>query len=376
MDKHLAKRLVILAIFLIVLFGAIFGWRAFVNIKAQQALAQAPPRRVSVSTAPVKRMPWASEIQATATLQAIQGTPLTPQLAGIVTHIYFHSGDAVKKGQLLVQLNDSTQRAQRAHDAASLKLAKIKLTQQRELYSRHNASQLAFNSAEATYTQAKAALSADNATIAKLQIRAPFAGHLGLREVSLGQYVATTTTVVDLQQWNPIHAEFQVPQQDLNRLGTGQTVVLEMPGLPGANFSGKLTAIGAKVQPGTRNVRLEATLSNPDGKLRPGMYGEITLKTGHAVQALTVPESAITYNTYGSYVYVVEKGPKGSFAKERHVTTGASRNGRTVVTQGVKAGEQVVVAGQVKLHSGALVTIVKNAPGAGSAGTAAAAGQS
>ncbi len=364
MDKHLIRRLAILAVFLVILFGAIFGWRAIVAAKTEQALAAAPPQRIGVSAATAQRISWSSQLQATASLKAVQGVMLTPQLAGMVTGIHFHSGDAVEKGQLLVQLNDATQRAQLANDEAALQLVKIKLAQQRTLYKRHNTSQLNFQNAQTDYSQAQAALSSDRATIAKLQIRAPFAGHLGLRRVSLGQYVDTTMPVVDLQQWNPIYAEFQIPQQDLSKLKNGQKVALSVAGLAGRDFAGTLTAIGAQVQPGTRNVEVQATFDNPDGVLRPGMYGEITVETSQSRQVLTVPEAAITYNTYGSYVYVIEQGAQGLSAQQRIVQTGESRGGKTVVMGGLKAGERVVSAGQVKLHPGALVTIVASATSA------------
>jgi membrane fusion protein (multidrug efflux system) len=334
-------------------------------------MAQASQQRTSVSVAEVRRILWPSELQATASLQAVQGTLLIPQLAGMVTDIYFHSGNKVKKGQLLVQLNDATQRAQRENDASALKLARIKLDQQRTLYKEHNTSQLDMQSAETAYTQAQAALSSDNATIAMLRVRAPFAGHLGLRQVSLGQYVSLSTPVVNLQQWNPIYAVFQVPQQELARLKTGQKVELTVAGIAGRSFVGTLTAIGAQVQTGTRNVQVQATFVNPDDALRPGMYGEITVRTGQPRQVIAVPEPAITYNTYGQYVYVIEQGKQGLIANERNVQAGESRNGLTIVSRGLKTGERVVIAGQVKLHPGAAITIVP--PAATASGTASAA---
>jgi membrane fusion protein (multidrug efflux system) len=374
-DKSLARRLVILALFLIVLFGAIFGWRAFVDAQARAAKEAAPPPEVSVSVASVEKTRWPAELQATASLNAVQGTMLTPQIAGIVTAIHFHSGDKVKQGQLLVQFNDANERAQRKHDMSERRLAKIKYSQQRTLYHKHSTSQLNLQKAETDYAQAKAAVSADAATIAKLQIRAPFTGHLGLRQVSLGEYVDSSTSVVDLQQWKPIYVDFQVPQQQIGRLQTDQTVLLSVPGLDGA-FKGQLTAVGSKVQPGTRNVSVQATFANAEGKLRPGMYGSVTVKTGQARQVLTVPESAVTYNTYGSYVYVVEQARQGRVAKERHVKTGASRNGRAIVKQGVKVGDKVVTAGQVKLHSGARVKVVPPASSAQAASAPSAAAAS
>lgn len=372
MDKHLIKRFVILAIFLIVLFGGIFGWRAFVAAKMHAALAHAKEPQVSVSVATVKRITWPSELEATASLQAIQGTLLTPQLAGMVTGIDFHSGSSVRKGQLLVQLNDANQQAQLRNDEAALALAKTEFEQQRSLYREHNTSALALQQADAAYTQARAAVSSDRATIAKLQIHAPFTGHLGLRQVSLGQYVDTTTSVVDLQQWRPIYAEFQIPQQQLSRLAAGQSVALAVAGLDGQNFTGKLTAIDAEVNSATRNVSVQATFPNSKDLLRPGMYGEVTVQLGQPRHVLVVPDSAIAYNTYGSYAYVIEKGNQGLIADERNVSTGESRGGLTIVTRGLKPGERVVTAGQVNLHPGAPVTIAPSVTGAAGATSAAA----
>ena len=375
MDKRLIKRLVILVIFLAVLFGGIFGWHAFVNAKIQSAMSKAGQQRATVSTATVKQIQWPAQLQATASLQAIQGTMLTPQLAGMVTAIHFDSGAAVKQGQLLVQLNDATQQAQLHNDQSTMALDKTKLAQQKSLYKRHNTSQLALQEAQTAYAQAQAAVNADRATLAKLQVRAPFDGHVGLRQVSLGQYVQTTTPVVNLQQWNPIYAVFQVPQQDLARLAAGQKVQLEVPGLDKHTFTGQLTAIGAQVQNGTRNVRVQATLDNPDGDLRPGMYGQVTVRTGQAAKVLAIPDSAISYNTYGQYVYVIEQGKHGPTVKERNVRTGDSRNGLTVISHGLKAGETVVTAGQVKLHPGAAVNIAgKDAHATDAKGQAAGGG--
>lgn len=374
MDKHLAKRLLILALFLLVLFGGIFGWREIVSAKAGRAMEQAARQRTSISVAAVRRIAWPAELQATASLQAVQGTLLTPQLAGMVTDIYFQSGEKVDKGDLLVQLNDANQRAQLRHDESALKLAKIELTQQHTLYAKHNTSQLALQQASTAYTQAQAAVSSDRATIAKLQIHAPFAGHLGLRRVSLGQYVDTTTAVVDLQQWNPIYANFQVPQQQLAQLATGQTVILSIAGIAGRTFTGKITAIGSRVRSGTRNIEVQATFANTDNSLLPGMYGEVTVRTGRRRSVLAVPDTAITYNTYGQYVYVVEQGKQGPVAEERHVKSGESRSGLTVVSRGLKAGERVVTAGQIKLHPGAAVTIVPSETSAAGAAHASASG--
>lgn len=320
-------------------------------------MTEARERTVTVSVDFVKEVDWPEELQATASLQAIQGTQLTPQLAGMVTGIYFQSGTKVEEGDLLVQLNDATQQAQLRHDRSAVALAKTELSQQRNLFRKYNTSQLALQQAETAYIQAQAAVSSDLATIAKLKIRAPFTGHLGLRQVSLGQYVDTTNVVVDLQQWNPIYCEFQIPQQQIAQLEIGEKVTLSVPGIEGREFIGKLTAIGAEVQSGTRNVQVQATLANQDSSLRPGMYGDVTVDTGHAQKVLAVPVSAVSYNTYGEYVYLVEQGKHGLIAQQENVQTGDSRNGLTAITRGLKTGQRIVTAGQVKLYPGATLTI-------------------
>jgi len=259
----------------------------------------------------------------------------------------------------MVQLNDATQQAQLQNDLSAMALDKTKLAQQKTLYRRHNTSQLALQEAQTAYAQAQAAVNSDRATLAKLQVRAPFDGHVGLRQVSLGQYVQNTTPVVDLQQWDPIYVVFQLPQQDIARLAARQAVRLQVPGLDNHTFKGRVTAIGAQVQNGTRNVRVQATVDNPDDVLRPGMYGQVTVSTGQAANVLAIPDSAISYNTYGEYVYVIKQGKHGPTVEERNVRTGDSRDGLTVVSHGVGAGEQVVTAGQVKLHPGAAVTVAK-----------------
>lgn len=360
MDKTLLKRLIILALFLVVLFGGVFGWHAFVRKKIKQKAAAMAHQKVTVSVATATQTKWPSRIQATASLAAIQGVMLSPQLAGMVVGIHFHSGQQVKEGQLLVQLNDANQRAQLATDQAGLALAKANLARQKALYHEHNTSQLNYQQAQTTYEKEAAAVKSDKATIAKLQVRAPFAGHLGIRKISLGQYLSPSSQVVNLQQWSPIYANFQLPQTYVHRLKLGQPASLTVKGEAGHTHRGKVTAIGSQVNAQTRNVEVQATFPNEQNALRPGMYGMVSVTLGNERKELSVPETAVAYNTYGTYVYVIHKGKNGLVAKERLVKVGESRKGRTAILKGISAGATVVTTGQVKLYPGALVKISKS----------------
>jgi membrane fusion protein (multidrug efflux system) len=304
---------------------------------------------------------WPEQIDAVANLQSIQGTHLTAQTAGIVTQVLFHSGDAVKQGQLLVQLNDNTTKAQLAKDQAALDNARIQLHRQRRLLAKKATSQESEQSAEATFREAQAAVQDDQAQLDNLQIRAPFDGHLGLRAVSPGQYVAAGTGVVDLQQWDPLRVVFDAPQQDLPRLKLGDPVQLSVTGYPGRRFSGRLSAIGAAVDTNTRSVRVEARIDNSDQLLRPGMFGEVQVQLADNRQVVAVPRTAIAYNTYGEYLYVVEKGKHGGeVAQHRLVHVGVEHGNLVQIKDGVQPGEQVVVSGQVKLYPNAPVAVVQD----------------
>ncbi|HYW02991.1 MAG TPA: efflux RND transporter periplasmic adaptor subunit [Gammaproteobacteria bacterium] len=355
---RLIRRIVMLVLFVVVVYGGVIGFHAFMMHKVQQAMAAKGPPTVTVSTAKAKTATWADRLTAVASLKAVQGTTLTAQTAGTVTGLHFHSGEKVNKGQLLVQLNDNVERAKLQADQARLVNARQELKRQRNLYRRKATSQSQLQSAEAAYSEAEAAIAGDKAALANLQVRAPFDGRLGIRQVSLGQYVSPGTGVVDIHQWNPMHVDFQVPQKDVSRIEKGDAVTLTVDALKDKTFKGKITSLASSLDSGTRNLSAQATVPNPKTVLRPGMYGEVEIDLGSSRKVVTVPRTAIAYNTYGDYVYVVVKGKQGPTAKERIVHTGEIRNGRVAITKGVKAGDEVVIAGQVKLRPGARVKVV------------------
>jgi membrane fusion protein (multidrug efflux system) len=350
------------AVAVVVLLGCLFGVKAWLDHRAHAALAHHGALSVSVSTARVTTATWQQQIHAVANVVAVSGIELTPQLSGQVTGIYFQSGEYVRKGQRLIQIDDSNQLAQLESDEASAKLAQINNRRAEGLFKANATSQGSLDSARAAHASANAAVANDRATLAKLALSAPFSGWMGVREVSLGQYLTPGTPVAALNVWNPLRAEFTVPQDEFALVHKAQEVQITVNAYPDKQFAAQVVALGSQVDPGTRNVTVDATVPNPGNLLRPGMFGEALLLAGNPRSVLVVPSVAITYNTFGDYVYVIErKAEKGeappAIAVATPVRTGATRGSVTEILSGLKAGEMVVTAGQVKLHSGMPVTI-------------------
>lgn len=342
-------------------FGGLFGGRAWVNHRAAVAAAHRGAPVSTVSTAAAEKQEWMPDVHVVGELQAVEGVELTAQIAGNVTAIAFRSGDRVEKGALLVQLDDSTQLAQLHSDEAKEKQAQAEIIRTQDLFKAGASSQSDLDTAQADFGSAQAAVESDEATLRKLAITAPFAGLAGIRQVSLGQYVAPGTVIVSLQAWDPMHLEFTLPQAEISRLHNGQRVEFTVDALPGRNFPGEITALDSRIDPDTRNVGVEATLANRELLLRPGMYGDVHLSMGKQREVLTVPSIAVNYNTFGNFVYVVTQesrdGASVQVVHQRMLVTGDERDGRVVVESGLQPGETVVIAGQTKLHEGSHVTI-------------------
>lgn len=354
---HLIRRLIILALFVAFVYGGVIGFNHFIGAMVHKAMASAPPPVINVSTAKAQTVTWAEQLQVVASIKAVQGTTLTTQSAGTVTGIHFRSGDDVKAGTLLVQLNDNVARAQLAADQARLLNAKQELNRQRSLYPKKLTSEQQLQAAQATFNEASAAIAADQAALTNLQVRAPFDGHLGIRQVSLGQYVSPGTGVVDIQQWDPLLVDFQIPQRDLSRVAVGDAISLSVAGIPGRSFKGTITALGSSFDSATRNLAVQATLPNADGALRPGMFGDITVNLVETHEVVAVPQTAITFSTYGEYVYIVQQSDNGTVVKQRIVKTSARRDNLIAITTGLLSGDEVVTEGQVNLYPGAHIKI-------------------
>jgi membrane fusion protein (multidrug efflux system) len=359
----MTKRMVLMLVIAGLIFGGIFGFQAFKArmIKKYLSSQGVPPQTVSTIKAAYKE--WQPELSAVGTLRAVRGADLAPEVSGVISAIHFRSGDEVKAGTPLVQLNAAADIAQLESLKAAAQLAQVTYERDARQLKVQAVSQATVDADAANLKVARARVAEQQALVDKKSVRAPFAGRLGLRAVDLGQYVAPGTKLVTLQSLDPMYADFSVPQSALAEVRTGLKVSATSDALPGERFAGTIDAIDAKVDPATRNVQVRASLSNPKHRLLPGMFVTVSVDTSAPERRLTLPQTAITFNPYGNTVFVVEekgKQPDGKpklVATQRFVTTGATRGDQIAVLSGVKEGETVVTAGQLKLRNGVPVII-------------------
>jgi membrane fusion protein, multidrug efflux system len=353
-----ALRMVIMLAVVAVVFGGIFGWQAVRGYFIKQFFASmgAPPQTVSTTVAAFQE--WQPQLEAVGSLRAVKGADLSLEVAGIVDQIAFQSGQDVDAGALLLQLRAEDDIAKLHSLEANARLAQITFDRDQKLVKTQVVSEATLDSDAAKLKDAQAQVTGQQAVINKKFIRAPFAGHLGIRAVDIGQYLGAGTMIVTLQALDPIYLDFYLPQQALDQVKVGQTVTAKVDTYPDQNFTGEISAINPKVDQNSRNVQIRATLKNADRKLLPGMFATVDIATTAPQRYVTLPQTAIAYNPYGSTVYLVDdkgKDAKGQpllAARQTFVTTGATRGDQVAVLTGVKEGETVVTAGQIKLHNG------------------------
>jgi RND family efflux transporter MFP subunit len=321
--------------------------------------AQFAPKPTAVAVEEAKDEQWPPQLSAIGTLRAFQGIVVAPQVAGVVSAIHFQSGDDVAAGAPLVDLDTSVEAADLANGVAQLKNANVTLERGRALIANGNTPQSTVDAALAARDSAAASVEHTQAVIAQKTLKAPFAGRLGLRNVDLGQYVAAGASLTTLQQLDPIYVDFSAPEGALATLAVGQETTLSVDAQPGRVFTGKVTAIDARVSADSRNVTVRAQFDNADHKLLPGMFADVTVTTGASADVLTVPRTAIVYSLYGDNAFVVvpAKSGDGLIVERRFIRIGATRGERIAIVDGLKAGDKVVIAGQIKLQPNSPVTI-------------------
>jgi membrane fusion protein (multidrug efflux system) len=356
----MAKRMILtLAITTAVIAG--LGFVKFRQVKATIALYaayQPPPEAVTTVLARQER--WPSTLTAIGTVAAVRGVTVSADLPGVVEQIGFDSGQMVREGDILVQLDTRQEQAQLKAAEAQRGLSRANLDRLRNLRDERVVSEAEYDQAEAAFREAEAGEGEIRATIGRKTIRAPFSGALGIRQANLGQYLAGGTPIVSLQTLNPIYVNFAVPQQQVAALRVGTAVRAQIDDQK-VQVTGRVTALDSIVDPGTRNAQVQATFANANGRLRPGMFvqAEVVLGKGDAVVVL--PATAINYAPYGDSVFVVEdaKGPKGPYraAHQRFVKLGGSRGDQVAVLNGVNAGEEVATSGLFKLRNDAAVLV-------------------
>jgi membrane fusion protein (multidrug efflux system) len=343
------------------------AWHLIKNHYIAQYASSGILPTATVTALKAEVQPWQPQLSAVASLRASRGVDVTTELDGMVSAVHFNSGANVKAGDLLLELNTDADVAQLHALQASADLAAKVLERSKAQFAVEAISHTQLDTDAADLESKQALVAQQQALVTKKAIHAPFGGRLGINTVVPGQYIKAGDALVTLQALNPLYADFNVPQQELSRLGTGQTVTVTTDAYPGQSFSGTVHAINSKIDATTRNLQIEAVIDNSSGRLLPGMFGNIAVDMGAKQSYVTLPQTAITYNPYGATVFLattVAKTDKntGLEARQVFVTTGATRGDQVAVISGIKAGDMVVTSGQLKLTSGTPLKVDNTVP--------------
>jgi membrane fusion protein (multidrug efflux system) len=358
----MAKRMILMLVLVALAIGGLgfFKFKQFQGAMAAAANFAPPP--VAVTTVTVKPEKWPSTFNVIGTMAAVQGVTVSADLPGTVDKIHFESGQWVKQGDILVELDTRQERAQLANAEAARDLAHINFGRYEQLVKQGVFAKSDYDTAISSQKVSDAQVDEVKATIDRKTIRAPFSGVLGIRQVNLGQYLSAGSAIVALQSLDPIYVNFGIPQQDAGQVKMGSTIRITSDDLKARTYTGKVTAFDSVVNESTRNVQVQATLSNPGGKLHGGMFVQVDISTGADRQVISVPATAINYAPYGDSVYVIAdlKDPKGNTyrgVRQQFVKVAGSRGDQVAIISGLNPGEEVVSAGVFKLRNGASVVV-------------------
>jgi membrane fusion protein, multidrug efflux system len=353
------RRLIVVLVSAGILLGLVVGWNMLKGHFIAKALAQnaSPPQTVSTTIATFSD--WQPEVTSVGSLRAVRGVDVTTEVAGLVRTLNFKSGEDAKSGAVLVELNADSDIAQLHALQAAADLAQTTYNRDKVQFDAQAISQATLDADAADVKNRRAQAEAQAALVAKKTLRAPFAGRLGITTLNPGQYLNPGDKVVTLQAIDPILVDFRVPQVQLARISVGQIVQLTTDAFPKQTFEGKVTAIDPRVDPATRNFQVEASVTNSDRKLLPGMFAHVAVQSGAVQHFLTLPQTAITYNPYGATVFVALKSQDGKSltAQQVFVTVSGTRGDQAAVSSGIKEGDQVVTTGQLKLKNGTTLEI-------------------
>jgi len=349
----LKRRLIIAVVAVVVLVVVIAGIKTvtIMHMIAQAKANGAPAQTVTTTLAAYSD--WQPQITAVGSVRAVHGVDITTEVTGLVRSLEFHSGEEAKRGQVLVRLNaDADIATQHALEAAA-DLAATVYARDKVQFDAQAISQAQLDADAADLKNKRAQAAAQAALVDKKVLRAPFDGRLGITTVNPGQYLNTGDKVVTLQELDPVYVDFRLPQEQLAQVHPGAEVRVSLDAFPGENFPGKINAVDPLVDSSSRNFQAEATIANPARKVLPGMFVRVVVLTGAQQHYLTLPQTSITFNPYGSTVFLVQKDAKGKpTAQQTFVTTGATRGDQIAVLTGIKEGAEVVTSGQLKLKNG------------------------
>lgn len=348
----------LIGIFLLI--AGIKALQIFSMIKAGQAMVPPP---TTVTSAKVEKADWAPSLMAVGSITPVQGATISAELPGTVSEIGFESGRPVKKGELLVKLDASAEQAQLRSAQADAELAKADLDRARDLAARRVISTAELDAASSRYTQRKAVAENMQSIIDKKEIRAPFDGVAGIREVNPGQMVPVGQKLVTLQALDRVFVDFSLPQQRLGSVEVGLPVKMTTDAIEGREFDGTLSAINSAIDPATRTVSLQATIDNSDHALRSGMFARVQVLLPETKPTLFIPATAIAYAPFGNSVYLIEKktdeksGKQSLILRQQFVRSGEARGDFVAVTEGLKEGDEVVSTGVFKMRNGMDVAV-------------------
>lgn len=353
----------------LVLLGGLGGAIAFYAFQWKpqflaEVIMSAPRPAETVSAEPAREESWQPRVTAIGTLVAVNGIDITPEVGGMVKAVHFDSGLMVKKGDLLVQLDTSTEEADLKNLEVQLANAETEFERTSAVFKKGFSARQELDNVTARRDALRATVERTRAIIAQKSIFAPWDGRLGLRSIAVGKYVAAGQALVWLQSVDPIYADFTISEADFGRVAPGQAITARFNAWPDEVFRGEVVTTDSKMSAESRMITVRARIANPDGRLVPGMYADITVEVGQTEQVVTVPQTAVTYTLYGDSVFVVvegeatdQSGARELTVQRRFVRPGSVRNGRVRILEGVKAGDQIVTVGQNKIDQGSKVRI-------------------
>ena len=362
-----ARWFVVVGLLLLLLVGGLVWFNWFRGQMIAQFFANNKPPPVSVSAVEAKSEVLPNLLTAVGELAAVHQVNVTSDVSGRITAIMFEAGSVVKKGASLVQLFDGPDQGDLASYKAQAVAAQLALERAKQLAARQFGPQATVDQAQAAFDQANAAIAKTEAIISQKLVRAPFDGQLGVRHVEVGQFLNAGTQIVSLTDLSELYANFTVTEKDSGALAVGQTVRLSVDAYPGRVFEGKISTIEPQISTDTRNIHVQATVANPDKILKPGMFVTTTVVLPDKPAVVTVPETAVDYTLYGDSVFLItekkeEDGKTSLTAVRTAVRTGSRLNGRVAILNGLKEGDRVVAVGQLKLQSGAAVSVSGDPP--------------
>ena len=364
---RMVRWFIIVGLLLVLLVGALVGFNMFRDhaIKGFFASMKPPPTPVSIATAKSEVIP--NLLTAVGDLAAVHQVNVTSDVGGRITDIMFQAGTTVKAGTPLVQLFDEPEQGDLASFKAQAVMGQLALDRAKQLAARQFGPQATVDQAQSTFDQANAGIAKTQAIISQKLVKAPFDGELGVRHVEVGQFLTAGTQIVSLTDLSELYSNFTVTEKQSAQLKVGQTVRVVVDAYPKRNFEGKITTVEPQISTDTRNIRVQATIANPDHILKPGMFTTVTVVLPDKPAVITVPETAVDYTLYGDSVFLLtekkeDDGKTSLTAVRTFVRTGNRIEGRAEILEGVKDGDRVVAVGQLKLQSGAPVAISSDGP--------------